>query len=176
MTAAISVRPGREEDLRDLQDIERAAGRVFRDLGMDLVADDAPPALAVLRRFRRGGGLWVAAAPPDDRPVAYALVEPVDGNAHIEQISVHPDHARQRIGQALIEHVAERAEAVGIPALTLSTFTRVPWNAPYYERLGFRALEPRELTPGLLRIREEETLAGLDRWPRVCMRRPLRAR
>ncbi|MFC4495059.1 GNAT family N-acetyltransferase [Streptomyces ovatisporus] len=173
MTATVRIRSGREKDLRDLQHIERAAGRCFRDLGMDLVADDAPPALAVLRRFRRGGGLWVAAGVPDDRPVAYALVEPVDGNAHIEQISVHPDHARQRIGRALIEYVAERARASGVPAVTLSTFTRVPWNAPYYERLGFRTLAQQELTPGLLRIREQEALAGLDRWPRVCMHRSL---
>lgn len=168
------IRAGREKDLRVLQDIERAAGRCFRDVGMDLVADDAPPALAVLRRFRRGGGLRVAADVADDRPVAYVLVEPVDGNAHIEQISVHPDSARRRIGAALIDHVAARAGAAGVRALTLSTFTGVPWNAPYYERCGFRPLAQEELTPGLLKIRAEEALAGLDRWPRVCMRRELR--
>src|SRR5690606_1930930 len=127
----------------------------------DRVADDPPPPLAVLRRYRRGGGLWVACAVPDDSPVGYALVEPVDGNAHIEQISVHPVHARQRIGAALIEHVARDAAAAGMPALTLSTFTEVPWNAPYYARLGFRTLAPEELTPGLVRIREEERRAGL---------------
>ncbi|WP_399066376.1 GNAT family N-acetyltransferase [Streptomyces winkii] len=191
------IRAGAERDLRRLQDIERAAGGVFRELGMDRVADDAPPPLPVLRRFAHTGGLWVAvdaadgAGGPDresgahgthhahgthdagDRPVAYLLTELVDGNAHIEQVSVHPDSAHRRIGRALIEHVAGRAEAAGLPALTLCTFAEVPWNAPYYERCGFRVLPEDELTPGLRRIRAEEARAGLDRWPRVCMRREL---
>ena len=37
------IRPAREADLPRLQDIERAAGRAFADLGMHLVAEDAPP-------------------------------------------------------------------------------------------------------------------------------------
>ncbi|HEV7625122.1 MAG TPA: GNAT family N-acetyltransferase [Streptomyces sp.] len=169
------IRAGGEKDLRRLQDVERAAGRCFRDLGMDLVADDAPPPLTLLRRYLFERGLWVAVDEVDDCPAAYAMVEPVDGNTHIEQISVHPDSARQRIGQALIEHVAQRARASGVTALTLSTFADVPWNAPYYERCGFRTLSPGELTPGLRKIRAEEAMTGLDRWPRVCMRRRLAA-
>jgi hypothetical protein len=57
--------------------------------------------------------------------------------------------------------------------LTLTTFAEVPWNAPYYLRCGFRRLGVRELTPGLRAIREREAAHGLDRWPRVCMRRDL---
>ncbi|MGH3312188.1 MAG: GNAT family N-acetyltransferase [Streptomyces sp.] len=167
------IREGADRDLITLQDIERAAGRCFRDLGMDAVADDEPPSLAMLGRYARAGGLWVAAETAADRPVAYVLVEAVDGNTHVEQISVHPDRARRGIGRALIEHVAARARAAGVPALTLATFTEVPWNAPYYERCGFRRLAPEELTPGLRKIRAEEALAGLDRWPRVCMWRDL---
>lgn len=63
-----------------------------------------------------------------------------------------------------------RAREDGLTALTLTTFTDVPWNAPYYARLGFRALSESELTPGLRRIRAEEAAHGLARWPRVCMR------
>jgi hypothetical protein len=47
----------------------------------------------------------------------------------------------------------------------------VPWNAPYYERLGFRRVD--DLTPGLRAIRAAEAARGLDRWPRVAMRRDL---
>jgi hypothetical protein len=61
----------------------------------------------------------------------------------------------------------------GHPALTLTTFTEVPWNAPYYERCGFRRLPEAELTPGLREIRRREAAHGLDRWPRTCMRRDL---
>jgi hypothetical protein len=63
--------------------------------------------------------------------------------------------------------------AEGIAALTLTTFSQVPWNAPYYERCGFRCLDEAELTPGLRAIRRHEAEMGLDRWPRLCMRRDL---
>ena len=177
----VHVRAAAERDLRRLQEIEIAAGGLFRELGMDRVADDVPPPLPALRRYAYAGGLWVAVegggdgAAPGDEPLAYVMTEPVDGNVHIEQVSVHPGSSHRRIGRALIDHVARLAQEAGVPALTLCTFADVPWNAPYYERCGFRVLAPHELTPGLRRIRAEEVRAGLDRWPRVCMRRELNA-
>jgi hypothetical protein len=50
----------------------------------------------------------------------------------------------------------------------------VPWNGPYYRRLGFREVAPAEETLGLRRVRAHEAAIGLDRWPRLCMRRDLR--
>jgi hypothetical protein len=55
--------------------------------------------------------------------------------------------------------------------LVLTTFRDVPWNARYYQRLGFVILTDDEVTPGLQAIREHQAAIGLDRWPRVCMRR-----
>lgn len=68
---------------------------------------------------------------------------------------------------------AEWAYDHNLTALTLTTFTDVPWNAPYYQRLGFRTLSDTEVTSGLRRIREHEATLGLDRWPRAVMRRDL---
>jgi hypothetical protein len=73
----------------------------------------------------------------------------------------------------MLEHAAGRAAAGGLPALTLTTFAEVPWNAPYYERCGFRRLAEAELTAGLREVRRREAELGLDRWPRVCMLRDL---
>ena len=89
------------------------------------------------------------------------------------QVSVHPDCAHRRLGRALLDHAADHASADGLAALTLTTFASVPWNAPYYRRCGFRVLDDAELTPGLRVIRQREAELGLDRWPRVCMRRDL---
>lgn len=52
-------------------------------------------------------------------------------------------------------------------------FRDVPWNAPYYGRLGFSVVPDPELGQGLRRIRDAEALEGLDAWPRVAMRRAL---
>ncbi|MEU3449303.1 GNAT family N-acetyltransferase [Streptomyces thermolilacinus] len=166
------IRAARPEDLPLLQDVERAAGEPFRALGMDAVADDDPPPLQALEAYRAAGRARVADL--DGRPVAYLIWDDVDGAAHVEQVSVHPDAARRGVGRALIEDLAADAAARGVPALTLTTFADVPWNAPYYARLGFRALPEAELTDGLRAIRRAEAAHGLDRWPRLCMRRDLR--
>ncbi|MFH8294386.1 GNAT family N-acetyltransferase [Streptomyces sp. NPDC018059] len=176
------IRPATAAELPALQDIERAAGEAFRALGMDAVADDEPPPVAELERFRRAGRAWVA-ADEAGAPLAYLLSEPLDEPTtatatasrceHIEQVTVHPRAARRGIGRALIDRLADRALAEGRTALTLTTFADVPWNAPYYARIGFRPLTEAELTPGLRRVRAHEAGLGLDRWPRLCMRRAL---
>ncbi|HEV7934604.1 MAG TPA: GNAT family N-acetyltransferase [Actinomadura sp.] len=166
------IRSASIEELPFLQDIERAAGQCFRGIGMPEIADDDPLPLDELARYQRAGLAWVA-VDGTGRPVAYLIAEPVDGDLHVEQVSVHPGSARRRVGRSLLDHLASRAAADGIPALTLTAFAQVPWNAPYYARCGFRRLERSALTPGLRAIREREAAHGLDRWPRVCMRRAL---
>ncbi|WFB07430.1 GNAT family N-acetyltransferase [Streptomyces sp. LX-29] len=167
------IRTSTLDDIPVLQDIERAAGRCFRDIGMDEIADDEPLSVPELARYHREGRAWVS-VDEHDHPVAYLITDPVDGNVHVEQVSVHPDAARRGVGRSLIEHVAREAAADGVAALTLTTFTEVAWNAPYYAaRCGFRALREAELTPGLREIRRLENAHGLDRWPRICMRREL---
>jgi GNAT superfamily N-acetyltransferase len=166
------IRPATAAELPALQDIERAAGAPFRDVGMPEIADDDPPAPDVLERYRAAGRCWVA-VDERDHPAAYLVAEPVDGALHIEQVSVHPRAARRGVGRELLAYAADRAREEGLTALTLTTFAEVPWNAPYYARLGFRTLSEADLTPGLRGIRATEAEHGLDRWPRVCMRAPL---
>jgi N-acetylglutamate synthase-like GNAT family acetyltransferase len=84
---------------------------------------------------------------------------------------VHPGHAHQRIGAALLDHVESWAARHELPALTLITFRGVPWNAPYYERLGFRELTAAEVTPGLAALAAAAARGSGDRSVRVCMRR-----
>ncbi|MEU2241275.1 GNAT family N-acetyltransferase [Streptomyces sp. NPDC018338] len=166
------IRAAAPAELPLLQDIERAAGEPFRSLGMAAIADDDPLPLDVLEAYRCEGRAWVA-VDAADRPVAYLLADTVDGSAHIEQVSVHPDAARRGVGRQLIEHLAAAAREQGLTALTLTTFAEVPWNAPYYTRLGFRPLADSDpaLTAGLRAISRAEAAHGLSVWPRVCMRR-----
>jgi GNAT superfamily N-acetyltransferase len=166
------IREAGQEDLPGLREIERRAGELFREIGMDAVADDEPPTISDLLRYVRDGRAWVAT---NDRevPVAYLLLDVVDHKGHIEQVSVDPSHSRRGLGRLLIEHAAAWARQHGLTSLTLMTFAEVPWNAPYYEALGFRRLSEREITPGLHKIRRREAAHGLAAWPRVCMERDL---
>ncbi|GAB2992940.1 GNAT family N-acetyltransferase [Saccharothrix stipae] len=161
----MELRPARTDELPSLPPIERASGEPFRDFGMPEIADDDPMPLSTLEHLH----VWVAA---DPHPVAWVAVEVVDGAAHVEQLSVHPDHARRGIGAALLDHVERWAATRGLTALTLTTFRDIPWNGPYYRRLGFH--EVTDLSPGLTAIVAAEAARGLAPETRVCLRRLVR--
>ncbi|MEU4804464.1 GNAT family N-acetyltransferase [Actinosynnema sp. NPDC023587] len=158
----MDIRPARPDEFPLLQRIEDASGAPFRDFGMPEIADDDHLPLDELARSH----VWVAA---DPGPVAWIAVVELDGHAHVEQVSVHPDHARRGIGARLLDHVQEWAAGRGLAGLTLTTFRDIPWNAPYYERLGFR--EVAELSPALAAVVAEEARRGLDPVKRVCLHR-----
>lgn len=172
MTRKVKVRAARPKDLPEVRELERAAGAGFRALGMAAVADDEPPPIAELTTFQQDGRAWVI-TDGSDRPVAYLLLDVVDGYAHVEQVSVHPDHARQGLGKTLLDTAAAWAHQRGLAGLTLTTYAHVPWNAPYYQRLGFKIMAEDQMTEGLCRIRDHEQARGLAQWPRVTMRRPV---
>lgn len=168
----ICIRAARHGDLAVMQEIERAAGNPFREIGMPEIADDEPLPVEELARYQQEGHAWVA-GDEADVPAAYLIAEVVDGYLHVEQVSVHPRAARRRIGRMLLEHAAAYAAARGIRGLTLTTFAEVPWNAPYYARCGFRVLADSELSPGMRAVQGREVAHGLHRWPRVYMLRDL---
>jgi len=57
--------------------------------------------------------------------------------------------------------------------MTLTTFRKVAWNAPYYTRLGFAVLEPYCFGPGMKQVFENEKAHGLKVQDRVAMARTL---
>lgn len=83
-----------------------------------------------------GHDVFVAVA-PNGGPVGYAAATPLDGFLHLAELSVDPDHGRIGIGAALVEAVAALADRRGLPGVTLTTFRDIPFNAPFYARLGF---------------------------------------
>lgn len=163
-----SIRPARRGDLPQLREIERRAGEAFRVFGLDAVADDEPPSLDVLCGYVGSGRAWVAVG-PDDRPLGYLILDDVDGNAHIEQVSVAPEHQGRGFGRALIGTAEGWARAHARAGLTLSTFDEIPWNRLLYEHLGFRVMAEDELGPGLAALRAREAAHGLGPQGRVMM-------
>jgi GNAT superfamily N-acetyltransferase len=169
----ISIRGARADELEALRDIDSAAGRLFVGVGMTFVAEDPPPPVELLRGHQQAGLAWVA-VDPDDQPIAYLMTDRVDGNAHIEQVSVHPSFGHQRIGRSLIDHAGAWAGEQGLPALTLTTFAEVPWNAPYYLRCGFLPVPQAAMGPELAVLLAGEQERGLGRFAtRLAMRKPV---
>ena len=140
---------------------------MFRDADMAEVSDNPPPAVEDVEAQIQAGHIWVAAG--DDRLVGYIVVRVVDGDAHIDQVSTVRSHQGRGVGRRLVETAEDWARAEGYARVTLTTFTDVSWNAPYYRRLGYRALEVDELGVELAAARAEEAAFGLDAWGRCAM-------
>jgi GNAT superfamily N-acetyltransferase len=150
--------------------IERRAGEQFHLVGLDDIADDEPASVETLVGYATAGRCWVA-VDEHDTPVGYILVDDVDGNAHIEQVSVYPHFQGTGVGRTLVEQARTWAQDSGRSAVTLTTFADVAWNAPLYAHLGFVVLDDDEIGPELHALRQEEAARGLDNlMPRVCMR------
>jgi GNAT superfamily N-acetyltransferase len=158
------VRAAARSDLPLIPDIDRRAETVFRLAGFALPERPAVEAA----ELARAKAVFVAGRPP----IAYVQVEEVDGLAHVAQIAVVPKWMRQGIGTRLLERSCEWARKHGYPAIVLTTYADVPWNAPYYAARGFAETE--DVTPGLVAIREREQQLGLDDvGRRIVMRRDL---
>jgi predicted N-acetyltransferase YhbS/VanZ family protein len=168
MQSGYRLRAAEERDLAALPDIEQRASAAFADYGIAPSVLEATRTPAELARAR--DALWVA-VDDGDRVVGFALVRELASGVHLDELDVDPDHGRRGIGTALVEHVCEVARRRGYEYVTLATYARVPWNAPYYERLGFRVLAAGELPPALREVVEEETLKGFDPGIRVAMAR-----
>lgn len=164
------IRAGTRRDIEAMQDIERAAGAAFAAVAMPEIAADEPFTTAELTAFLERGHAWVTE--DDGRVVAYLVASVLDGDAHVEQVSVHPVAAGRGIGRDLLDHLSRWAREQGMTAVTLTTFRDVPWNAPYYERLGFTALPDDEWGPELrATVASERRLEASG--PRLTMCRPV---
>ncbi len=162
--------PASREHLAALPEIERAAGRMFEgwDVPEQVMLDMTPA--EEFREACEGGQLLVALS-ADGEVVGFALVYEHGGEAHLEEVDVHPDHGRRGIGAQLVRSVCDLASEKGLPAVTLTTFRDVPWNEPFYRRLGFDEIPDGELSEDLRAILAEEAERGLDPARRVVMRR-----
>ena len=170
---APTIRPARTDDLEEIRRIEMRAGQLFADIGMQDIADHPPPAIDELQRYVDDGRAWVAEV--DGQVAGFALADIIDGHGHLEQLSIDPSSARRRIGRDLIDEVEQWAAQQGYAELTLTTFKDVPWNGPYYTRLGFEAVTQANLTPALLDLLAVEAEHGLDPAQRVVMSRAVDA-
>ena len=123
-------------------------------------------------RQRNGSCCWVALE-PGGAPVGFAAASIGGRRLHLGELDVLPEHGRKGIGSALIQAVEEYALRSDCTEITLTTFRDVPWNAPFYARIGFDAISEQELDAELTRRLSDETALGLERSTRVAMRKPL---
>lgn len=185
---SIAIRNTVASDLPRIPAIQTDADELFRTIGVAATKHQTPLSLEELSVFHEAGHAWVATVSKEgsdsETAIAYILVYVVDNDemgwksAFILRVSVCTEYSRRGIGKALIEHVALWASQHGMSALDMTTLKNVPWNQPYFERLGFQVVDEEELLlnrcSGLRRTlvcEWHETF--LASWTRVAMRRLL---
>ena len=161
------IRPAQAQDLARLPALERAAVQRFRETEYSDLALDAGYDQDIYRAWFEQGAILIAERGGD--LAGFATAEVVDGQGFYALLCVHPAHANRGLGRALTEAIKGWCKERGYTTLTMTTFPHVPWNAPIFERMGFRIMREQELTPGLLAIRDEEAESGLAPEERVFM-------
>jgi GNAT superfamily N-acetyltransferase len=165
-----SISLARPRDLTKLAAIEQRAGALLEGVApRSILAEYTPD--EDFRAAQADGRLWVALH--DDEPVGFAIVELLDdGLPHLEEIDVDPDHGRRGLGAALVREVCAWTAARGFAEITLTTFRAVPWNQPFYARMGFELVPEPSLRPALRDVIRYEAARGLDPGGRDRCRRP----
>ncbi|MFZ9395728.1 MAG: GNAT family N-acetyltransferase, partial [Erythrobacter sp.] len=156
------------EDAEALPAIEAAAAQRFLDLpelsGLDFSATRKPDDL---RRLIRRGHCLVAYM--DNAIVGFLASEPFGRELHIWEMDVHPAHQRHGIGAGLVRACQIDARNSSFRALTLTTFRHVPWNGPFYARLGFEEVVALDAHPRLASELAVEADHGLPMDQRCAM-------
>lgn len=166
----MTLRRARTSDVPRLPAVEVSSGRLFEGAVLESTADpDETLPLETLYQALQDEGLWVA-VDASDRPVGFVAVTRHGDESFVAQLSVAFEAQGRRLGRELMRAAIDDARARGSRAMTLTTFRDIPWNAPFYAELGFRPLEPDELSPHLAATLAAEAVRGLLPAERCAMR------
>lgn len=164
----IEIRPATENDFLYLPAVEDDAGALFADFGLQEIAASDPSPESFYRSLPKGSLVLVATE--NAKIVGFSVGLIVDGQAYLREVSVRRSQAKQGTGKRLVDGITQWASAQGFHTVTLTTFRDLPFNGPFYGKLGFKEFVPDDAWPELCAIREKEKRSGLDILPRIAMR------
>jgi GNAT superfamily N-acetyltransferase len=169
MTATIrAIRP---DEVALVPAIERDAAARFREVGLDAIADGDVSSEAFIRAVMAKGAALVAEF--DGMLVGFALAGVLDDALHLYELSVATAHHGRGVGGRLLAALDREAARRHLPAVTLSTFSDVPFNAPFYARRGFTPVEREDWGPAFHLLHGAELAAGIPVERRVFMRKEI---
>lgn len=165
-----TLRLARIEDAKEMPAIEAAAGRLFQTVeGLAGLAGEHTVSHERLTRYIRKGHCLVSHV--EGNMVGFLVTEPFGRELHVWEFNVHPDHQRRGIGSGLLRACMVDARNSGFAALTLTTFRDVPWDAPFYAKLGFEevtALDAHPRLAGELALEADHGLPADRRCAMIC--------
>lgn len=165
----VNIELAGSEHLAAIPAIELAAAAMFSEADLPMQIRYRVTEDELIYSAQKDARLWVALT-DDRKPVGFAMANIVDGSAHLDEMDVMPDFGRRGIGTMLMNTLIDWARSANYPLLTLITFRHLPWNAPFYERLGFVKMGSSEVGEQLSALLVEERKVGIDISKRICMK------
>jgi GNAT superfamily N-acetyltransferase len=167
LTSGCSIVAAQPKHLSALPAIELAAAQLLKGYAPQAALEETTGA-GTFNDAVAHERLWVALV--GETPVGFALVQMLaDDLPHLEELDVEPSNGRRGFGTALVRKVCDWATASGYSMLTLTTFRAVPFNLPFYARLGFAEIPRHLLRPELETIVAKEAKRGLAPKTRAVM-------
>lgn len=166
--SAITVSLAKRSHLTEISKIELAAATMFSEEDLPRNLRYKVTHISYLQEAIDQGCLWVALH--DNKPVGFASASTIDGAGYLDEVDVRPEFTREGIGTRLVTAVIDWARSEKFPCLMLITFRHVAWNAPFYEKLGFREMDSTEHGKELSGLIKKERRIGLNVSKRVAMR------
>lgn len=161
------------EDAQLLPAIETSAAQAFRMIDeLSWLAESPPMSIECHSRLIALSTCWVA-LDAENRPQGFLSAERHGSDLHIYELSVMQSMQGQGMGRHLIEAAKDYARSSRLGFVTLTTFTNVPWNAPFYSRIGFQIKVPTDLDQRLTAILSEEYKHGFAPESRCAMAWPV---
>ncbi len=91
-----------------------------------------------------GGNVYVAVALADEERAGYAEIRMIAGEGQIYNIAIAPEFRREGIGEALLRHLIDKADADGCKLVTLEVRSGNEAAMGLYKKLGFREVGRRK--------------------------------
>jgi GNAT superfamily N-acetyltransferase len=173
LNMTFDVRRASLADAVALPAIERSAAQLFHlDPPLAWLADAEVPDAAQHLQAIEQAYVWLAEN-SDGQLTGFVRAVGIDQHMHIEELSVSQAFQGQGMGRALVAAVIEQARVMRLNSVTLTTFRDLPWNAPFYQRMGFVELANVKADRHLRDALQAEAHHGFPAERRCAMRLPL---
>ncbi|ESK38740.1 hypothetical protein P256_01559 [Acinetobacter nectaris CIP 110549] len=127
-------------DIEQLIEIEKSANQIFAKTTDLMWLKDSKTISYETHLYFINNYYSIVAIGQTNSPIGFLYARIYENDLYILEIDVMEAFQKKGIGRMLMSHVIQYARCAGIPRVTLTTFTHVEWNKPFYESIGFNIL------------------------------------
>ena len=175
----IFIRHATCSDIPDIQAIERSASHLFQQSPYPELSAFSPISVETYQTaFCCDHPILIAEYCQRDqsnneqkalKKAGFAYGLPWGDGLHLQEISVHADFQRLGIGKTLLSAFILVAKHRSSNFISLTTYSDIAWNAPFYQSFGFQTLARQSIPKHLETVLQREIDQGANAATRIAM-------